>query len=417
LSRPGSRILAAATSYLFLLVAAVAVAQQPPAHFLSQDDAAARILELASQRLAVMPAVAAAKWQTAAPIFDPPRETAVIQRAQDLATPMGLSPEPVGRLFELQARLAREVQTHLHEQWKANGFSHSDPVPTLAQLRPRLDDLTVQFLRAIYIAAPVLQQPGFEDRYAALAEQQLLGEGWNQDNRRELLGVLANIRQTPVPTLQRIASSGTLRIGTTGDYAPFSLESNGALEGSDIKLAQQLAEHLHAQPIFVRTTWGSLLEDLGRNNFDLSVGGVSVTPACEAQAAFSIPYASGGKTIVARCTDTRKFRSLAGVDRPKVRVIVNPGGTNEQYVRSNLHRASIVTYPDNRTIFDEIVAKRADVMITDDVEADLQAHQHPGLCRTYPGTLTHSNKAILMPRDPELVKAINEWLTGVIATR
>src|SRR6202035_3953367 len=117
-----------------------------------------------------------------------------------------------------------------------------------------------------------------------------------------------------------------------------------------------------------------------------------------------IPSSSGGKTLLARCKDSARFHSgLASVDRPKVRVIVNPGGTNEQYVRSNVHQARIVVYPDNRAIFDEIAAGRADVMITDDVEVELQARHHPGLCRTFSGTLTHADKAILMPRDPNLV--------------
>jgi len=96
-------------------------------------------------------------------------------------------------------------------------------------------------------------------------------------------------------------------------------------------------------------------------------------------------------------------------------VVVNPGGTNEQYVRANLHKAQIRVYPDNRTIFDEIRAKRADVMITDDTEVDLQVHQHPDLCRALPGTLTHADKAILMPKDTALVDAVNGWLKEAIA--
>jgi len=387
-----------------------------PAQFVTEDAAVDRILELADQRLAVMPAVAAVKWQTHAPIFDPPRESAVIQRAQDLGTPMGLANDPVKRLFELQVRLGREVQGALHEEWKAHGFSYSEPVTTLAALRPRLDGLTVELLQAIYLAAPVLQKDEFEVHYATLAGQRLHSAGWNDQNRRDLLDVLHSVRETPVPALQRISSSGVLRVGTTGDYAPFSLETNGALTGSDIDLAQKLAEQLHARAVFIHTSWSSMLADLGRGAFDLSVGGVSVTPAREAEGAFSVPYSSGGKTVLARCTDSGKFRGgLASVDRKKVRVIVNPGGTNEQYVRSNLHHAQIVVYPDNRAIFGEIVAGRADVMITDDVEAELQTRHHPGLCRTFPGTLTHADKAILMPRDPELVKAVNAWLTPAIA--
>jgi cyclohexadienyl dehydratase len=386
------------------------------AQFVSDDAAVGRILELADQRLAVMPAVAAVKWQTHAPIFDPPRENAVIQRAADLGAPMGLAGDPLRHLFELQARLAREVQTALHEQWKAQGFSYSEPVTTLAELRPRLDNLTAELLHAIYVAAPVLQRDDFEAHYLALARQQLHMTGWTDQNRQELLGVLHSVRQTSVPALERIAATGLLRVGTTGDYAPFSLESGGVLSGSDIQLAQELAGQLHAKAVFVHTSWSSMLDDLGHGKFDLSMGGVSVTPAREAQGTFSVPYASGGKTILARCGDSRKYRSLAAVDRPKVRVAVNPGGTNEQYVRSNVHHAQIVTYPDNRTIFDEISAGHADVMITDDVEAELQAHHHPGLCRTFSGTLTHAGKAILMPHDPELVTAVNGWLTPAIAS-
>lgn len=207
-----------------------------------------------------------------------------------------------------------------------------------------------------------------------------------------------------------------LRVGTTGDYAPFSLEANGTLSGSDIELAQKLAAQLHAHVVFVHTSWSSMLDDLARGAFDLTMGGVSVTPAREAQGAFSVPYSPGGKTIIARCADSRKFHGgIVAVDRPKVRVIVNPGGTNEQYVRANVHHAQILIFPDNRAIFDELSAGHADVMITDDVEAELQTRHHPGLCRTFPGTLTHSDKAILMPRDPELVKAVNEWLMPAIA--
>jgi ABC-type amino acid transport substrate-binding protein len=49
-------------------------------------------------------------------------------------------------------------------------------------------------------------------------------------------------------------------------------------------------------------------------------------------------------------------------------------------------------------------------MVTDDVEADLQSRLRPGLCRSYPGTLTRADKAVLMPRDPALKAAVDAWL-------
>ncbi len=387
-----------------------------PAEFTTDDAAVVRIFELADQRLAVMPAVAAIKWRTQAPVFDPPRENAVIQRARELAAPMGLAGDPVGQLFALQARLAREVQSALHEEWKSHGFTYPGPVVTLASLRPKLDQLTTDILQAVYLAAPALQRDEFGAKYSGLAQQRLRAAGWTDRSREELLDVLHGIRSVPAPTFRRITASGVLRIGTTGDYAPFSVESNGVLDGSDIELAQLLAAQLHLRAVFVRTSWSSMARDLSDGAFDLGMGGVSVTPAREAQGAFSVPYLSGGKTIIARCRDAPRYHDgVAAVDHGKVRVIVNPGGTNEQFVRDNIHHATIVVFPDNRAIFDELAAGRADVMITDDVEAELQARRHPELCRVFPGTLTHSDKAVFMSRDAELVKAVNDWLAPAVA--
>ncbi|HET9388911.1 MAG TPA: transporter substrate-binding domain-containing protein [Steroidobacteraceae bacterium] len=387
----------------------------PAASFTTEEAAVAGLLQAEDARLALMPAVAAVKWQTHAPIFDPPRETAVIHRAGDLGEQMGLAADPVRALFELQAQLARRVQSTLHRQWAHHGFSFAGPVTSLAQLRPRLDELTIQLLQGLYLAAPALERRGFAAQYAALARLQLRDSHWSEAGRSQLLRAMARITRVRTPPEPRIRASGILRVGTTGDYAPFSIETGGALSGSDITLAQELAGSLNARVAFVRTSWSSLLEDLTRGKFDLAIGGVSVTPAREARAAFSLGYSSGGKTILARCADSGKYTSLAAVDQPRVRVIVNSGGTNEAYARANIHRARLLVYQDNRAVFDSIAAGGADVMITDDVEAELQSRRHRGLCRAYAGTLTHSEKAILMPRDPELIALVNRWLQGELA--
>ena len=100
-----------------------------------------------------------------------------------------------------------------------------------------------------------------------------------------------------------------------------------------------------------------------------------------------------------------------------VRVVVNPGGTNERFAKANLAHATLAEHPDNRTIFDEIAAGHADVMVTDGAEVDYQARLHPGiLCpAAVAGPFDHFDKAYWMTRDPALKEAVDAWLKRSLA--
>jgi cyclohexadienyl dehydratase len=97
-----------------------------------------------------------------------------------------------------------------------------------------------------------------------------------------------------------------------------------------------------------------------------------------------------------------------------VRVIVNPGGTNERFAREHITQATIVLHPDNRTIFPEITAGRADVMITDGLEVRLQTRLHPELASTMAEPFTRAGKAILLPLGSELTARVDAWLVPQI---
>jgi len=213
--------------------------------------------------------------------------------------------------------------------------------------------------------------------------------------------------------LDEILQRGTLRVGTTGDYRPFTFRvgTSETFVGLDVALAGELARALGVKLQLVPTTWPTLMNDFSAGRFDIAMGGVSVTLERQKKAFFSIPYVRDGKTPIVRCEDAAKYQTVGQIDRPEVRVIVNPGGTNERFARANVPRAKLAVWPDNVTIFDRIVAREADVMITDAIEARLQQRLHPKLCAVHPETpFDFSEKAVLLPRDVALKAFVDQWL-------
>jgi cyclohexadienyl dehydratase len=219
--------------------------------------------------------------------------------------------------------------------------------------------------------------------------------------------------------LQTIRAAGTIRIGVTGDYPPYSFKNaEGTLIGADVKMAKDLASTLGVKAAFIQTSWKTLLDDFKAGKFDIVVGGVTITPERAEAGDFSIAHDHDGKKPIVRCDDQKKYSTLESIDQPNVRVVVNPGGTNERFARDHFAKAQLAVWPDNRTIFEQIADGHADIMVTDGIEVALQATRHPGvLCpATVPEAFTHFDKAYLLRRDPALKQAVDAWMTDAIAS-
>ena len=90
-------------------------------------------------------------------------------------------------------------------------------------------------------------------------------------------------------------------------------------------------------------------------------------------------YLANGKTILCRTEDAGRFRALADIDRPDVRVMVNPGGLNEAFARAKLPHAKLLVHGRNEEIPSLVADGRADVMITEIVEAPWYVRSDPRL--------------------------------------
>src|SRR5882757_6231745 len=106
-----------------------------------------------------------------------------------------------------------------------------------------------------------------------------------------IMSMVASLLAAPAfagKALDDIRTRGVLRVGTTGDYKPFTFRNgDGSYSGADIVMAQHLATELQVRVEFVPTTWSTLLPDFTAGKYDVAMGGVSILPERAAQGDFS----------------------------------------------------------------------------------------------------------------------------------
>jgi len=360
------------------------------------------LYKVIDDRLELMHSVAAYKWINNQKIEDKSREKVIIEKARQSALKQGLTPDSVETFFTAQIEAAKEVQLYWFTQWQ-QGNAPTRAADLGTKVRPQLLFLGMQITEALSSGQPIISGSAFKKLIAV--------EGLTAETKQQLYSSLKNIKQFS-NRLQQVVQTGELRIGTTGDYAPFSIWNDDSPQpsGIDIELGRNLAHSLGVSPVFVKTSWPTLMQDLTAGNYDIAMSGVSITHSRKNWGAFSTPYHIGGKTPIALCENKNKFGSLSVIDQQSVRVIVNPGGTNERFLDANIHSAKKIVHMDNRTIFQQLIESKADVMITDRIEVEFQTNLHLELCSTMTENLNSQKKSFFMPKDQSLIQAVNLWL-------
>lgn len=197
---------------------------------------------------------------------------------------------------------------------------------------------------------------------------------FGQENDQHAIYILSSHTLVPMDgTIAKIVNRDTLYIGTTGDYRPLTFRepSTGEHWGFTIELSQEIAGRIGVPIVFVGTSWPTLTSDVLAESqmFDFAIGGITITDARRKTMDMSNGYLGNGKTILCRTTEAERYQSLADIDKPEVRVMVNPGGLNEKFANENLTQATIIVHPRNEEIPSLIAEGQADIMITEITEA------------------------------------------------
>ena len=105
------------------------------------------------------------------------------------------------------------------------------------------------------------------------------------------------------PALARILSSGTLRVGMSGNQPPLNFKGkDGSMMGLEVDLAGTLAALMKVELEIVQKPFGELLGALQKGEMDLVMSGMTITAERNLKVAFVGPYYLSGKSILTRST-------------------------------------------------------------------------------------------------------------------
>lgn len=131
------------------------------------------------------------------------------------------------------------------------------------------------------------------------------------------------------------ADWSSIRIGTEGLYPPWNTTGDdGALEGFEIDLAQDLCRRMNARCEIVRQRWDGMLPALTTGKYDLIMAGMKVTEEREKIIDFSACYAADVASFA-----VKNDNALAGTISPSERIDLTDFSSTARVAINRLRQA------------------------------------------------------------------------------
>ena len=181
-----------------------------------------------------------------------------------------------------------------------------------------------------------------------------------------LLGALgASVAQAET-SLERIKSSGTIRIGYANE-APFAFtDTSGKVTGESPEIATQVFKQMGIDKVEpVLTEWGALIPGLRAGRFDVIAAGMYITPPRCKLVLFTDPHYQIPDTLLVPKGNPKNLHSYADIAKdPSLRLAVMSGTVELGYARqSGVKDEQIVQVPDTTAQLQAVRAGRADASV------------------------------------------------------
>ena len=126
-------------------------------------------------------------------------------------------------------------------------------------------------------------------------------------------------------SLDKILSSGELRVGTTGDWDPMTIKdpATNKYRGFDIDVMNELAKDMGVTIKFVPAEWKTIVSGITSGRYDISTS-VTKTPKRAEVAGFTDTYYKYGTVPLVLKKNLKKFPTWDSLNDNKVTIATTP---------------------------------------------------------------------------------------------
>ena len=212
--------------------------------------------------------------------------------------------------------------------------------------------------------------------------------------------------------LDKILSSGELKVGTTGDWDPMTMKdpATNKYKGFDIDVMKELAKDMGVKVTFVPTDWKTIVSVITSGRYDISTS-VTKTPKRAEVAGFTDSYYKYGTVPLVLKKNLKKYSTWDSLNNEKVTIATTLGTSQEEKAKEFFPKSKLKSVEAPARDFQEVLAGRADGNITSSTEANKLVIKYPQLAIVPDGEKNPAFLAMMVDKKEKVWNDyVNKWI-------
>jgi polar amino acid transport system substrate-binding protein len=198
-----------------------------------------------------------------------------------------------------------------------------------------------------------------------------------------------------------------------GTFVPWAMrDRQGQWIGFEIEVASRLAKDLGVQIDLLPTAWDAIIPSLIAGKFDVIIGGMTITPARQAQIDFSDPYSTSGQNVAASKQIAAGLKWPQDFNSPKVTFTCRRGVAGCKTIQDRFPKATLRQFDDDAIAFQEVINAKAHAVISSEPKPTFFTLKNPDrLFKPSSENLVNTFEGFGVRKgNPAALKVFNNWI-------